>query len=282
MYNVTVDIIDENGNPIPDAKIIQKDIVEFTDNQGIWHKLSQTPELSITAWSQGYLLQNQSLALQPGDNKFQVQLSPDPFGLKVTDLEREGYKLVFVEDFQDNIPDCVIYGNGNVVDDDSNSGNYLLVVDLRNLEDYFSCGFGPTNIENAIIEVDFHYPEIRYTDFKDDDYYNWQGYSVEFRDGFSVNGYPIHVPWGATLQITDFSESEWKFPITMKQNIQEKRWYQLSTKYDGTKVEVRMDGSLKFTFLKPPTMSNTKPSSIRAFGQAYIQFDNVKMWVPIE
>ena len=78
----------------------------------------------------------------------------------------------------------------------------------------------------------------------------------------------------------DFTTNDWKFPLTMKQNIQDKRWYQFSTKYDGTKVEVHMDGSLLFTFLKPPTMSNSKQSHFGAFGQAYIQFDNIKMWIP--
>lgn len=280
IYNAGIDVVDENGKPIPEAKIIQGETVEFTDNQGVWQKSSQSPELSIGVWAQGYLLQEHSSILQAGDNKIQIQLLPDPLGLKTADLEKEGYELVFVEDFQDSISDCVIDGNGNVANDDTNSENQLLLVDLRNLEDSFSCFFGPTNIQDAIIEVDFRYPEIRYSEFKENDYYHWQGYYIEFRDNFNAQGYPLQVPWGATLQIMDFTTDEWKFPLTMKQNIQEKRWYQFSTKYDGTKVEVRMDGSLRFTFLNPPTMSNSKQSHFGAFGQAYIQFDNIKMWTP--
>jgi hypothetical protein len=280
VYNAAIDVIDENGKPIPEAKIIQGETVEFTDNQGVWQKSSQSSELSIGVWAQGYSLQKHSSTLQAGDNKIQIQLLPDPLGLKTADLEKEGYKLVFVEDFQDGIPDCVITGNGNVANDDTNPGNQLMLVDLRNLEESFSCFFGPTNIQDAIFEVDFRYPEIRYSEFKENDYYNWQGYYIEFRDNFNVQGYPLQVPWGATLQVMDFTTNEWKFPLTMKQNIQEKRWYQFNTKYDGTKVEARMDGSLRFTFLKPPTMSNSKQSHFGAFGQAYIQFDNIKMWIP--
>jgi hypothetical protein len=280
VYNAAINVVDENGKPIPEAKIVQGETVEFTDNQGVWQKSSQSPELSIGIWAQGYLLQKHSSTLQAGDNKIQIQLLPDPLGLKTADLEKEGYKLVFVEDFQDGIPDCIIKGNGNVAKDDTNSGNQLLLVDLRNLEDSFSCFFGPTNIQDAIIEIDFRYPEIRYSDFKENDYYHWQGYYIEFRDNFNVQGYPLQVPGGATLQVMDFTTSEWKFPLQIKQNIQEKRWYQFSTKYDGTKVEARMDGSLRFTFLKPPTMSNSKQSHFGAFGQAYIQFDNIKMWIP--
>jgi len=280
VYNVAIDVVDENGNPIPEAKIVQGETVEFADNQGVWHKSIQSSELSISVWAQGYLLQKHSSNLQPGDNKIHLQLSADPLGLQTADLTRDGYKLVFVEDFQDNISDCVIDGNGNIALDDTNPENYLLHVDLRNLESGFSCSFGPTNIQDAIIEIDFRYVDIRYTDFKENDYYNWQGYYIQFRDSFDVEGYPLQVPWGATLQIRDFTENEWKYPITQKKSIQENRWYQLSTKYDGTKVEVQMDGSLRFTFLKPPTMRNTNPSSFGAFSQANIQFDNIKMWIP--
>lgn len=282
IYDVVVSVTDEEGNSIPGAKIIQGETVEFADDQGVWSGSTQTSELSVSVWAQGYLLQEYSSILQPGENNLDVKLVVDPFGLASDDLAKDGYELVFVEDFQDNISDCVIDGNGNVATDET--GNYLLLVDLRNLNDDFTCSFGPTNIENAIIEVDFRYPEIRYTDFNDkgDEYYNWQGYAIQFRDGFSVGGYPLQVPWGPTLQIVDFTEDEWKFPMSMKQGIQENRWYALRTTYDGKSVEVRMDGALRFNFLNPPTMSNTEPSTIGAFGQAYIQFDNIKMWVPIE
>jgi len=280
VYNVAIDVVDENGNPIPEAKIIKGETVEFTDNLGVWHKYIQTSELSISVWAQGFLLQKHSSTLQPGDNKIHIQLFIDSLGLQMPDLTREGYKLVFAEDFQDNISDCVVDGNGNVMLDDTSPGNYLLLVDLRNLDSNFSCSFGPTKIQNAIIEVNFRYLDILYTDFIEKDYYNWQGYYIQFRDGFDVEGYPLQVPWGPAIQIRDFTENKWKYPITMKQSIQENRWYQLNTKYDGVKVEVSMNGSLRFTFLKPPTMSNTKPSSIGAFSQAYIQFDNIKMWIP--
>lgn len=227
------------------------------------------------------MLQEHSLIMQAGENKIQIQLSPDPFGLKPADLEKEGYELVFVEDFQDGISDCMIDGNGNLASDDTDTGNLLILADLRNIDDGFECSFDPINVEDGIIEVEFRYPEIRYNDFKDNDYYHWQGYFVYFRDKFTVEGYPLQPSWGQTLQIRDFTnKDEWKFPVTTKQNIQEKRWYQLNVKFEGTKVEVRMDGSLKFTYLKPPSLINSSTSSFGAFSQAYIQFDNIKLWIP--
>lgn len=280
IYNVEISVTDENGNMIPEAKIILGDTVEFTDSQGVWRKSLQTSEITYSIWAQGYLLQETSSTLVPGENKINTQLSADPFGLSVADLVWDGYKLVFVEDFQDNISDCEINGNAAVIPAAIEPENFLMLVDLRGIEDGFNCSFGPTNVENAIIEASFRYPEIRYSDFKENDYYNWQGYAVEFRDGYSVNGYPLQVPWGATLQITDFTESEWKFPVTTKQSIQENRWYTLNTLYDGVRLEVRMNGSLKFSYLKFPITSNKEPSSIGAYSQSYIQFDNIKMWIP--
>ena len=163
-----------------------------------------------------------------------------------------------------------------------NPENYLLLVDLRNLDEGFTCSFGPTNIENAIIEVDFRYVDIRYDDFTEVEYYNWQGYSIQFRDGFKVEGYPLKWKWGPKLQILDFTEDDWKFPLSVDKSIQEARWYQLNTKYEGNKVEVRMDGSMQFTYLNPPSNINSDPAQIGAFSQAHIQFDNIKMWIPSE
>lgn len=280
IYDAIVNVVDENGNSLSNAKIIQGKTVELTDNQGVWRNSGQSPELSISVWAQGYLLQEHSSSMQAGDNEIQIQLSPDPLGLKTTDLEKEGYELVFVEDFQDRIVDCTIRGNGNVTEDDTDSANQLLLVDLRNLDDDFSCFFGPINVQDAIIQVDFRYPEIRYSDFKENEYYHDQGYYVEFRDYFNVVGVTLRHPWGEALKAMDFSTGERKAQVSVKQVIQEKRWYQLSTKYDGTKVEVRMDGSLRFTFLNPPTMINSDQSHFGAWGQAYIQFDNIKMWIP--
>jgi len=281
IYNVKIDVVDESGNPIQKAKIIQAETPEYTDDLGVWSKSFKTPELSLRFWSQGYSTKEQTTSLQPGDNKITVQLSADSYGLKADDLSVEGYELIFVEDFQDNLSDCMIEGNGAVVPDDADVGNYLLLVDLRNLDDGFVCRFGPTGLQDAIIEVDFRYPEIRYSDFTKDNY-NWQGYSIQFRDGFDVQGYPLKVPWGATMQIRDFSGADWEFPATVKQNIQENRWYRLNTSYMGKQVDVRLDGAVKFRFLQPPTMVGSEPSSIGAFSQAYIQFDNIKMWVPVK
>jgi len=281
VYNAVVNVVDENGKSVSNARIIQDEAIELTDNQGVWRKSSQSPNLSIKVWTQGYLLQQYSSTMQAGDNKIQIQLSPDPVGLKAADLEKEGYELIFVEDFQDGISDCTIDGNGNVASDDTITGNQLLLVDLRNIDEGFECSFDPINVKDGIIEIEFRYPEIRYSDFKENDYYHWQGYFVYFRDKFDVEGYPLQVPWGQTLQIRDFTDqNEWKYPIFLKQNIQEKRWYQLNVKFDGTRIEVRMDGSLKFTYLKPPSLINSEKSSFGAFAQAYIQFDNIKLWIP--
>lgn len=274
IYNATVKVVGDNGDALSNAKIILGNTVELTDNQGLWGKSGLSPELSFSVWAQGYLLQEYSSNMEAGDNDIQVQLLPDPRGLSAADLEKEGYELVFVEDFQDGIADCTIQGNGNVTTDDTNSANQLLLVDLRNLEDGFSCFFGPINLQDAIIEVDFRYPEILYNDKKGE-----QGYYVEFRDNFNIVGSTSKNP---SLMAIDFTYGERKPSLSVQQVIQAGRWYQLNTKYDGIKVEVRMDGFLRFTFLNPPSMINSDQAHFGAYSQAYIQFDNIKMWTPIK
>lgn len=280
VYNASVSIVDENGLPISNAKIIQGETIDFSDNQGIWHVVSQTPNLSIAVWAQGFKFQEYQSNLEAGNNNIQIQLSPDPLGLNRSSLEEDGYELVFIEDFQDKIVDCELDGNGNLFMDESNSENYLLLVDLRNMDEFFECAFGPENIEDGIIEIEFRYPEIRYNDFKDGEYNHWQGYFVYFRDNFDVEGYPLQSEWGPTLQIRDFSnEDEWKFPITVTKYMAEERWYRLNVKFEGSKIEVRMDDTLIFNYLNPPSLINTTQPSFGAFARAYITFDNIKLWI---
>lgn len=280
VYNVSISIVDDVGLPISNAKIIYDETINYTDKQWIWQVVSKSPNLSINVWAQGFTLQEYNSSLNAGNNKVQIQLSPDPLGLKRSDLEKEGYELVFIEDFQDKIMDCQLDGNGNIFADEANPENYLLLVDLRNLDQTFDCAFGPKNIKDGIIEVEFQYPEIIYNDFKDGGDYHWQGYFVYFRDNFDVEGYPLQPEWGPTLQIRDFSNNdEWKFPITVTKYITEDRWYRLNVKFEEQKIEVRMDDTLIFNYLNPNSLINTSQASFGAFARAYITFDNIKLWV---
>lgn len=279
-YDLQIDVVDAEGNSIPDAKIIT-DEVFFTDANGIWETSMTEPDFSASVWAQGYSLQEITTSLDRGENSLQIQLEIDPNGLQLADLEKEGYELIFVEDFQDNLVDCNLVGNGGLTSDEITTGNNLLLVDLRNLNDTFGTEFGPTGIKNAIIEADFRYPDIQFYDYEGDDY-NWQGYVIYFRDGFDVEGYPLRVSWGPTLQIRDYSGDEWTFPVTARQTIENNRWYNFSTNWEDSKVEVFINGSRRFTYLNAPETTNSEPAGIGAFGQAYIEFDNIKMWVPVD
>lgn len=285
VYHVKIEVIDEEGDPISDAKIIRGETTEYTNSRGIWSDTTQETELTLNVWAQGYKLQEHLSTLQQGDNEINIQLSPDPLGLQLDDIERDGYELVFVEDFQDQISDCSIEGNGEISLDDTNVENYLLLVDLRSQDTSFICNFGPTGIQDAIIEADFRYKEIQYYDFDESDqngYYNWQGYVIGLREGIDVEGYPLRVSWGPTLQIRDFRNDEWEFPITTPQSIQENRWYTLNSKYDGATLEVRMNGTLRFTYSSTPLLDSKNGAYISAFTGSFIQFDNIKMWIPKE
>ena len=86
IYNAVVSVVDENGNLVSDAKIIQNEMVELTDNQGVWQGSSLSPDLSLNIWAQGYLLQEHSLTMQTDSNEAPIKLSPDPLGLKTSDF----------------------------------------------------------------------------------------------------------------------------------------------------------------------------------------------------
>ena len=86
LYHAAVDVVDGDGKPIARARIMQGETVEFTDDQGLWQSSSQSPELSIKVWALGYLLQEKASTLQAGENKIQIQLSADPFVLRVSDF----------------------------------------------------------------------------------------------------------------------------------------------------------------------------------------------------
>ena len=281
IYELKIEVKDEEGNPIPNAKIITDD-VSVTDEGGIWESSTTETDFTASVWGQGYSLQEISAALNPGSNSLQIELAADPNGLQIADLEKEGYELIFVEDFQDGIIDCGLSGNAGLSSDEAVEGNKLLLVDLRNLEDGFHCDFGPTGIKNAFIEVDFRYPDILFSDYETDNYYHWQGYVIYFRDGFDVEGYPLRVPWGPTLQIRDYREDAWQYPITVRQTIENNRWYNFSTNWEDDRVDVWINGSRRFSYLSAPETTNSDPAGIAAFSQAYVEFDNIKMWIPVE
>ena len=282
VYTISIEVVDPVGDSISNAKVISDEDEDFTNEQGKWSAQMTRPDFSGYVWAQGYKIQSVKSELEPGENDVRVELETDPFGLKPRSLELEGYKLVFLEDFQDNSAECFIRGNGNVFQDEIQEGNYYLLVDLRNLDSSFSCSFGPTNIDNGIIEVDFFYPEIRYNDFKTGDYYNWQGYFVSLRNGISVSGFPILVPWGPGLQITDSRLDKWKYPITVKQPVNVKEWYTLTTIWQGPVIEAKINDWSRFNYLNAPVYKNKGPADIGAYSEAYIAFDNIKMWVPMK
>ena len=284
VYTANIEFVDGEGSFIPNAKIIRGRRFSFSDEKGIFSEDLLEPELTMKVFAQGYTLQEHTSILEPGENSIRISLLPDPIGLQPAQLEKEGYELVFVEDFQDQLINCSRHGNASMVLDDTNDENYLLLVDLRNLgNSFFSCTFGPTHTVDAIIEVDFRYVDIDYYDFKVNEYYDWQSYGISLRDNLVVDGYPIYVPWGATLQFADFRTDDWDFPVTVRQNLSTGRWYTLSTLWNGKQVEVRIDGRFRFNYLNAPGSGIPRANDqamILARDEAYIQFDNIKMWIP--
>jgi len=109
-YDLTVNVVDQDGNPIPAASVA---LPESGDDQPIaandvgqvtWNNLTGDGG-TLNVSSQGYLSAQQALSLVRGPNEVTVSLERDPYGLLPSDACMPGEKLVYAEDFQDNKAD---------------------------------------------------------------------------------------------------------------------------------------------------------------------------------
>ena len=283
-YNLSLQVTipsETEGETLPFANSdvkINNDLMHTDENGMIIFEALTENSLELTIWSQGYLAANSSISMQPGANESGVALEIDPYALQPEIFE--GYTIAYIEDFQDSSSDFIeSKGNFGVFEDENDPGNYLLEVDLRDMDESFNGSFGETGINDFIVQVRFRYPEIDYYDFSND-YHNWQGYGFDFRGAFSVQGYPLQVPWGPTFQFMDASEDNWQFPVTVPQSINEGRWYTLKVVATGSVVEGYINGVRRFRYLQAPEAQQEDNIQIIAFTKAWLQYDDIVLWVP--
>ncbi|MFL7870374.1 MAG: carboxypeptidase-like regulatory domain-containing protein, partial [Anaerolineales bacterium] len=105
-YDVTVKIIDQDGNPIPGANVVFPEsgndgpVIVDDGGQAVWNNLpGETGTLGVAA--PGYFSAEQSLSLERGPNEVTVALERDPYGLLPAEACAPGEKLLYIEDFQD-------------------------------------------------------------------------------------------------------------------------------------------------------------------------------------
>ena len=107
-YHLAITLSDEEGNPVPDARITVTEMGNLeeaktvTDKSGIaqWMDLpGETVTLQIS--TPGYFAVEESLSIEKGDNEAGVILQRDPFGLPVSAACRPEETILYIEDVQD-------------------------------------------------------------------------------------------------------------------------------------------------------------------------------------
>lgn len=101
-YNLDLLVTGPDGQPIPGASAQLGEQTQQAGSSGVitFADLSAGP-LALTVSSPGYLSQDISPSLQPGDNQLEIALQPDPFGLLPANACAQGETLLYLEDFQD-------------------------------------------------------------------------------------------------------------------------------------------------------------------------------------
>jgi hypothetical protein len=108
-YDVTVTILNETGEPIAGASILFPESGDGNpiqaDDQGkySWTNV-EGDKASLTVAAQGYFEAKQSTTLERGPNDVTVTLSRDPMGILPAEACAPGQNVLYIEDFQDGIP----------------------------------------------------------------------------------------------------------------------------------------------------------------------------------
>lgn len=105
-FDVTVNITDQEGNPVPSALVTLSEAGDgnpvATDDEGqvTWNNLPGE-EGVLSVFAQGYLPAQQTLSLERGPNEVTVAIELDPYGLLPSDACMPGEIMAYAEDFQD-------------------------------------------------------------------------------------------------------------------------------------------------------------------------------------
>jgi len=138
-YDLTVKVVDADGNPITGASVVFPEsgngepVAADDAGQAAWSNLNG-PNVSVTVTAQGYLKGEQGAALERGPNEIIVKLERDPFGLLPSTACAAGESLLYMEDFQDGQTDMAHNEDGGApvpfspaVDE---AGNTVLIHDF--------------------------------------------------------------------------------------------------------------------------------------------------------
>lgn len=216
-YNASIQIMDENENPLEGAEVTIPDLVtQVADTNGItnWSNLAGA-DLEVQCSLQGYKPVDVEETIERGENEIIVQMERDPFGLLPSEILEEGQSLLMIEDFQNNtdlFDDMV--GNWKIIEDPSDPGNMVMEVSpMSSNPESASVTFGDPNLVDFIIQY-----RIKYTDL-DYDSDNWTWFS--FRSKYAVSFSPYY----DVIDIIDYLLPDWTWLNQKHMKIQNDTWY---------------------------------------------------------
>lgn len=271
VYNLEVQIMDQQGSPIADARVSIDDEkgISTTDSSGaVSIENIDTDEFVVEVFAQGYLPKNTELSLEAGQNEVSIQLERDPFGLLPEEVVPEGQQLVYLEDFQDGRDEFnSVIGDWQIIEDSESPGNLVLQGIQIDSENMATVNFSP---EEDLTDFTIQY-QFRYLD---------QGTvegnfaSLEFREGYSLS---ISAYW-KVIQILDYVN--WEFPIQIEKTYQDDQWYLVKLEVKEDQVWISLDGKA----LGRANDIEVNPANWGfSLGQKanHVQFDNIVITTPI-
>ena len=99
-YSASIQILDENENPLEGAEVTLPDLdTQVADTNGItkWKNLAGA-DIEIQCSLQGYKTADVKAVIERGENEIIVHMERDPFGLLPNEILDEGQSLLMIEE----------------------------------------------------------------------------------------------------------------------------------------------------------------------------------------
>jgi hypothetical protein len=275
-YSTTIYVVDENNLPLEGAEITLSNINEsknsqLSDSQGVaqWDNLSDS-QIEIICNLQGYKAVVLEKIIERGENKIEITLERDPFGLLPSENLADGEILLFIEDFQDNTDEFVdLAGNWKIIEDPTESGNKVFEVSPKSTDrDSAYITFGDKNLVDFIIQYRVKYIDL---DYKSD---NWIWFT--FRSKYSMS----FSPYWNVIDIIDFSKNDWVWLQQTATNFRSDSWYKVRIEAIGSDVSFYINDRMisRVRDIREPSQAEIPSLSTGADVTAY--FDDIVLKTP--
>lgn len=274
-YSLTIYVIDENSLPLEGAKVTLANIGEYknpqlSDAQGItqWNNLPDS-RIEIISNLQGYKTAEVEEIIERGENKIEITLERDPFGLLPSENLTDGETLLFIEDFQDNTDEFVeLVGNWKIIEDSTESGNKVFEISPKSTDrDSAYITFSDENLVDFIIQYRVKYIDLDYNS----DNWLWLTFRSKYIMSFS--------PYYNVIDIVDLS-NEWTGLHQSTRNFRSDSWYKVRIEAIGTDVSFYINDSLLTRLRDVREPDKAERLSFSTGADATIYFDDIILKTP--